>query len=294
MKYLKQEKKSKWVPILCICGIALAILLAAMLLLNRDPEKEDPVQTKPAAEQTAPATTETAQDVIRHIIETPYAVLNFPEKWAEYLEVRIAEEAPYTVSFYAKLEGKPVQALFDIAFGEEVENSAGMLELEDGTLMPVGTGFHPFHPDESWSENEKDLILSMQEAMNDVLDQLALKEAAAEAKEDMVIDSSCVQLQYPGAWEKYLQVSRPESEIETIEFYGVLQDKEPVLLFTVNFGGAEGDISQVVTNSEGMKIKMNLVLADVTFDGSWSQKDMDTIYAMQEDANYLFDALKEG
>lgn len=96
-------------------------------------------------------------------------------------------------------------------------------------------------------------------------------------------------LRFPGKWEDCLAM---EQDGDLANFCGVLPGREPLPLFTVAFGTANGNQSEVITAEDGTKTDFAIVIHDLELEGDWTDGETDTIFAMQEDMNYRLDALE--
>lgn len=101
------------------------------------------------------------------IVETPWAALSYPARWEEYLTTEVDEETR-SVSFYGTVDERDAVQLFVVSFGGEEGMSAGTVSTPEGELdVLVQMGEHPF--DDSWSEDEKNIIYAMREEINELL-----------------------------------------------------------------------------------------------------------------------------
>lgn len=105
------------------------------------------------------------------VIETPVVDLNYPEKWKDQVRVEQLEGDLYTVRFFAILEGKEEQHIFDVVFGKTDGLLLGTLEQTEIYLVYNEIAF-----DESWSEEESNEIYAMQEDVNCIIEMLQKEE----------------------------------------------------------------------------------------------------------------------
>lgn len=106
------------------------------------------------------------------VIDTPFCHLYYPAMWKGNLRVEQIEGDVYTVKFYAQIEGKEEQHLFDIIFGGEDGYMIGTLNDEGGTSVPVYVVSADFMPDDSWEEEKANTYHAMAEDINYLLDRL--------------------------------------------------------------------------------------------------------------------------
>lgn len=107
-------------------------------------------------------------------IETAFGTIHFPGEWEEYLYTEIEEGEEYIVKFFAKIPGKGNIALFDICFGKKSESSFGEVIGIDGKKAWVNVIIHDFIPGNDWSSDESNIVYGMQEAFNDIIDDIIL------------------------------------------------------------------------------------------------------------------------
>lgn len=192
---------------------------------------------------------------------------------------------PMVLTFCAE-NGK----LYDLTFSESAGECIGMLQTADGPIY-VGMRMYELSVD-------SDMLLSMQESVNYLLGQLKLSkvdspvqdESVEDPDDELLIDTDIGTLVFPGKWEQYLYTELVDDY--ALEFYCCLSDREPVLLFTVLLRSEDGDIISSITAEDGIKHALSIWIAVPDFDQSWTEAEIDTVYAMQEDMNYLLSALE--
>lgn len=101
-------------------------------------------------------------------VECQYGKLYYPKNWEEKVRVYENNSDICMVEFYGTVEGKEEVQLFNIVFGGVYGSKVGELEI-DGNILDVSVMlFDPIF-DETWTEDEKNMIYSMQEDMNYIL-----------------------------------------------------------------------------------------------------------------------------
>lgn len=135
-----------------------------------EPTQTEPAETEPPTE----ATEETEPPIVDLIIDTAFCQLTYPGERARWVDYEIVDEAVgYTVKFYSTVKDSRTH-LFDICFGGMMEGTGfGMIEDQDGVCWDVVVAIYALEMDDSWTQEEKDLVYSMQEDMNIILDTLA-------------------------------------------------------------------------------------------------------------------------
>ena len=108
-------------------------------------------------------------------VETPYCTLYYSGKWEKTIQVEIQEaDFGYAVVFFGSANNEKVY-LFSVLFALETENSypIGYYESEEGITLDVSVELSDFVPDDTWSDDAVDLICSMQEEVNHVIEKLS-------------------------------------------------------------------------------------------------------------------------
>ncbi len=140
---------------------------------NAVSESDAPVQGE--SENLGTAAIE-AQNTEDFAIETPYCTLYYPVQWQEQVRIEAVEGDAYTVQFYAQMEGKEEQHLFDVYFGSAEGSKIGDIKVADGTTYSVSIASYESEM-EGWTEEEKTTIWVMQEAVNHLISKLEANES---------------------------------------------------------------------------------------------------------------------
>ena len=272
----------------------------------------EPSETEqPATESTAPSMPpSTAVEIVECVdgwIQTPYFALYYPEALTDLLVVAKTEDDPFTLEFYAMLENRPEQRIFDIRLSETIEGNMGIVEAEDARVY-VDLTFYQFSPDDGWTKDEINTILAMQEAANEMINSLNREESSSSQENKPAVEetapvSSVVNmltiqtpysaLYYPVRWMDYLVTEHIENEetgVYRVEFYGEVANQEKCLLFTILFGGDEGDQLGVILLDNGDFVTVNILVAELELNG-WSESDMQILFTMQEAMNELIEQI---
>lgn len=317
MKYLKKKKKSHGPLISVIVILAILILgMVAWIMLN--PAKGNGEEA--AAATTVPAETEAAEPVTVPVmplleirpanvvellngeIETPYGILRYPDALSDHLTIVQASEDPFVLSFYASMEGKQDTQLFDISLGENSGGNMGVAQMESGAV-PVNLTIYTLTFNEAWTEGEMTTAYAMQDVVNEIIEALApvkTEEVSEkpvfvqqtdeqETVHHMEIETPYAPLYYPGRWKSTLRTEHLELQDENmykVHFYGRLENREEQLLFSICFGGDEGEQLGAVMGPDGIPVPVNILMAelDVT---DLTESEQETLYSMQEASNEL-------
>lgn len=107
--------------------LILSSVLAGCNKDNNTTETNIITETETTVTQTTIGYFQTDEDVFK--IETKYCDLYYPSKWENYVNVDIAEEENYTVSFSYKTDYETIP-LFDLVFGKSDAYKLGTLTFE--------------------------------------------------------------------------------------------------------------------------------------------------------------------
>ena len=114
----------------------------------------------------------------------------------------------------------------------------------------------------------------------------------AECEEEVVIGTVYGDLYYPAQWEEFLQVDQTEDdECVQVAFSGKIDDTV-YPLFTIIIGSGDGISAGTLTGKDGTQRTVYVQISEVTGNATLSQIELNRLYAMQEDLNYLIDNLK--
>ena len=99
-------------------------------------------------------------------IETPYGMLQYPMTWAEYVFIEQENTKDGCImSFYAMLEGKENQPVFDVIFGGKEGDRVGEIVTDSGAV-PVYFRTYSIHDNKELNEDEAIMLLAMVEDIN--------------------------------------------------------------------------------------------------------------------------------
>ena len=325
MKYLKKKKRNKLVVAIVVAGALLAVLLALLVWLECDAGgqeelpamSENTAQTDQSTEvtdpeydpaatqhQTTEGTPTAGEDelFLTGEIETPYLTLYFDTALTDHLAIVHDPGTPYGLEFYATLDEKPEQRIFDILIGAGADGNLGVIETTLGKV-PVSMIMYAFAPDESWTQDEVNTVLALQEVSNDLMEQILALQTAQDYEgpnlstevpesnisDDIEIITPYGILLYPAKWGTNLQVEQSEADDYRVMFYCNLDRNESVLLFTLIYGGDYGEQLGVIQDSQGRYLPVNLLMEEIS-ENDYAG-DLSILYEMQEAVNLLIDKL---
>ena len=167
----KSKVKNK-LSIRCVIVLVLLVccVCAGVWYLNKDKDTDMPSGNN----QVNPYYDERLDDAIE--VETNYCKLYYPSEYKNELVVKYSENYGYIVEFYGSLEGKDEVHLFDICFNSDDGDLLGYFENTGDQVVNVSVSIFDLEFDDSWTEEEKNIIYGMQEERNFVVDSLSLDE----------------------------------------------------------------------------------------------------------------------
>lgn len=229
-------------------------------------------------------------------METAYCVLKFPGKWKNQVDFQIQEGTPYGVTVYGCVEDQLQYPLFTICFDAEAENPMFWMMTEEGIRAGVTIQTYEIPWSTGWTEDMINNLYAMQEEANYVLEKL-MQEYPAEAaptegtEEDIRISTPYEDLHFPGKWEEQLWTEVSSEKIYTVTFYWKKSSEEQVPLFAVSFGDENGTLVGTVLAEDGRAIPVTLAMEAHPDTDGWSEEEVNQLYAMKDDVNYLISKL---
>ena len=312
-EFKNNQKKSSIV----IIGLVLVLIAVAVILLRTGNAGEEIRQPDPTTVTTATVEAEVETEpsvpadpvVIIGLeegqIHTPYGALNFPEELSDHLLVANTCQQPYTLAFYAVMEGKHEVRLFDISLGEGSGGNMGKVTTPEGEV-PLNITIYSLNMDETWTEGEFVTVQAMQDVVNEMIEQMAPKTDSVQSEEPVFVEQPAERntihnleivtpyctMYYPARWNStmYYEHDDSQEDIYKVHVYGRVSETESQLLFSIYFGGDEGDQLGAVMNSEGIPVPVNLLLNQLELDGL-NEEDAELLCAMQEASNELVEKL---
>ncbi len=265
-----------------------------------DTETENPqtnitVERPPVREYEVVPVTEGA-------IETPYGTLTFPDGLSDHLLVIKTGDDPYVLEFYAVMEGKRELRLFDLTFGGD-EGNMGTVAT-DGGEVPFGVIIYNLDAAADWPENQVTTVFAMQDAVNDIIDMLSPEKeeeqtpVIADPPEEvgtvnnLELETPYCTLYYPAIWSGNITVEHDDTQeaVYKVHFYSRIEGTESQLLFSVYFGGDEGEQIGAVMSSDNIPVPVNIIMGQLETEGL-AEYDIELLYEMQEASNDLIDRL---
>jgi hypothetical protein len=241
-------------------------------------------------------------------VSTPYVLLRYPGRWQDQVWAAYTETANGgNVIFYGAVGGDDV-TLFEVIFGSAGKDAAHVgYVMINGDYLEVSIRVHEPEITATWSDKDRNTFAAMQEGINDLLGHLKSNpayfsepvttppETTLPSKEpDVVISTSYVELSIPAMWKDQMHTKiEDQTGGYTVTFIGTVGSHEAPL-FAVLVGVTSDSCFPVgVLKVDGREVSVSIELIEIIFDDSWSNKDMDTISAMQESLNDVLGELSK-
>jgi hypothetical protein len=116
----------------------------------------------------------------------------------------------------------------------------------------------------------------------------ATTSAAEKAEDDSVeIETDYGTLYYPAEWSSYLKTEIIDGDDAAFVKFKAEVDQQEYLLFDIEIGSGFGDYCGTITDAQGNKHDVFVVIETLPDLTALSQDQQDMIYAMQEDNEYV-------
>lgn len=106
------------------------------------------------------------------------------------------------------------------------------------------------------------------------------------------IQTDYCKLYFPESWKEQIKVKISKEAGYKVQFYGLVEGHEPQHLFDVCFNSDEGMLLGYLENGDEV-VNLSIDLMEFEFDESWKQEEIDQIYAMQEEMNFVMNTLSK-
>lgn len=168
--------------VIAVCLIVIIVLLCLLLKKSDDSKSSDnksslsdtSTQSETSASTENSSLTVGSPDDSREAIEiaTKYGTLLYPKEWESNLRTEVVDKEEYKVEFYGTVEGKTEQHLFDLLFNGTEGYNLGTLTTETGEAVQINIESYDFELDDTWTEDERFVLYSMQEDINYIIGML--------------------------------------------------------------------------------------------------------------------------
>lgn len=234
-------------------------------------------------------------------VTTTYGAVAYPGQFNGKMRVAQDYSNGYRLRAYATMPGKAEIHLFDIVIGSMGDVYAGVLTDPYGNRKEVYLNVADLDLDDSWLEEDRNEVALMQNLLNDFCEQLAVSReenpeentTGTAAAGDVTIWTAYGNLQYPGAYRQKLVTEITGENGNTVCFYAARNTGERIKLFDLIFGGTGDTYVGQHTAKDGTVCEVYITSDEITPADSWSDEELETIYGMQEAANYVLDKMEE-
>lgn len=167
------RREKKWIPVICVLAAVLVLLAVVALVVSsgREPNGTDQTTGTSKPETQAPdcqtQRPDSQEDVV---IKTPFRDLIYPGARSEHLVVEQVSGTEHDVNFYAAFQGEERIFLFSVTFSPETDGALAV--MQDANGKDVGVYVHVPDVTAQLRDDQMDEIYSMQEEVNDLLEQL--------------------------------------------------------------------------------------------------------------------------
>lgn len=301
MKYLKKKKKKPIGKIL-LWILACALLVAAATVgwrylrgfeVPRDPDTQVPEQTQTGT--SAPERT-TAPALVGNVtLETPYGSFEVPENWSDYLHASAVEGENGVLRFTARVSDVELP-LFDFFFGVGPGEELGYVAGKGDSPVRVSVVDHAVLLPEGWSDEERQLVLTIQNGLDGLISQLEFVERTEESVApvtDYVVQTPFCQLKYPLNWQALLRTEITEGDCWTVRFFAVTEGHDDVPLFDITLSTQPGGHTGSFTDVRGNACYLLLTTHEFVPDESWDEGGKNLVLAMAADAACILNALAQ-
>lgn len=120
---------------------------------------------------------------------------------------------------------------------------------------------------------------------NDISNQNTIEEVS-----NFEIETKYCKLYYPEVWKDQIELKETEEFGYKVEFYSLIQGKEAKHIFDVCFNSDDGNLLGYLKSDDDI-INISIDVMELNFDDNWKQDEIDEVYAMQEEMNYVMDTL---
>lgn len=231
------------------------------------------------------------------LLHTPIGEMYFSEQWEKYTVVEETTTAEgYTATISAETNSGTVH-IYTLHIGHGFQSGI-LVGYVDGCEIWVGVPNVAM--DASWREKDVNVVYSMQEEAEGIVNQITKLEGfhlvvpngniPEEIEGDFVLlNTPAGEICFTKQWEAYLNVDEQTTEdVYTADIFAKTKSGS-VKLCTVYIGtDADGGVLIGYVNDVATMID----LPTIDTDGSWTQSDIDIVYLIQEDLECIIDQIE--
>ena len=269
--------------------IILSLTLAVVTLIAFLVYVNEPVEV-PVVEQTEPVNTAVC-------VQTPYGDVICANSWDNMLTADCVNESPYTLRFSGNVAGMDSVPLYDLVFNGDEGAFFATFYTAENELVEIRVVKHVLDANALNDADEAMLYQMQQEVCNTTIVLPLSYHEGAENPADLVqtvpdtgvvIQTPYGTVNYSSPMESYLEVKSVEDGLYKLEFRCVMPGKEPVLLYTIVFGEAEGDQVAMI-NEEPVTVQ----LFGYTPDETWTEEEQGIVQSLLDEMSLTMEALAQ-
>lgn len=106
------------------------------------------------------------------------------------------------------------------------------------------------------------------------------------------VETKYCALSFPEEWNGFFSYEIVEENGYGVVFYGIVEGKENQRLFSILFDHDEGNTIGYLETEEG-NINVSVSVFEFKPGDDWTEEEVDFIYGMQEEMNYVIEKLQE-
>ena len=157
-------------------------------------------------------------------------------------------------------------------------------------IVLIGIAVALFMKGNSSKDEVKEKVESQESTEGE--DVISTVEQQIKDEEAYCIETEYVNLYYPKKWKDNIETEILNEEGYVVEFYGKVEGKDRQKLFEVVFNGDASMMAGTIEGEEG-NTYVGFNFAEPEMGDDWTDEEVNTIYAMQEDLNYLIGMLEK-
>lgn len=294
----KSKTRKQLITALVILSILLTVLVGVLVYLGMSKQIPQGYTDSTDTAQTGVAhTTVPVEDLI---INTKFCSLHLPGRMEGLVRTEFTESDNGGVIFFYGTAGEKEAQLFALFFSTEAGvagSPVGQIDV-NGTVYLISVLFNELDM-ASWTEEEVETMVSLQDGLNHMLDMLQLEPGFSQdftvesiVVEDISVSAPYCELSFPGHWADQLHTEYTDSEEGGFVTFSGIVDGEIIPLFSIYFG-AEGENSSPVGVLEvnGEYVLVSAQMYDIQDSGDLSVEAEELLVQMQEDINHVLSEL---
>lgn len=106
------------------------------------------------------------------------------------------------------------------------------------------------------------------------------------------IETDFCTLYFTESWKEQIEIRYSNDVGYKTEFYGLVKGKDAQHLFDICFNSDDGELLGYLENEDEI-VNISVDVMELEFDDSWTQEEIDQVYSMQEEMNFVIDSLSK-